>query len=89
VQYVRIAVGRVLKGPDCIHTVALIAGASNCDYVFRVGESYLLFVQPSDYLAGAHTASMCLPTKPLRTAGSDLEALRKLNDARPVESPRR
>jgi len=28
-------------------------------------------------------------TKPLRTAGSDLEALRKLNDARPVESPRR
>ena len=28
-------------------------------------------------------------TKPLRTAGSDLEALRKLNDARPVASPRR
>lgn len=73
VKYVRVKVGRIFKGPECTE-IALI-GSSNCDYGFREGASYVIYLQADLSLAGAFMASMCLPTRPLDEAQADLEIL--------------
>jgi hypothetical protein len=68
-------VERVWKGSPAAK-LRLVVGLSDCDYTdFQEGESYIVFADLSKEEPGAWTTSKCRPTKPLKSAGAELQAL--------------
>lgn len=56
--------------------VTLVAGGSNCDYPFRMGETYVVYAYRSP--DGTLSTSICARTRPVAQATEDLTYLRSL-----------
>jgi len=71
---VKLRVQRVWKGAVS-PTLHLITGVTNCDFNFRVGRTFLIYVEPVTHSPENLTATICKPTKLYRDAKRDLVAL--------------
>ena len=68
-------VSEALYGVNNNNQVTLFAEPTTCDYLFQIGETYLVYAYGDEKELGT---SICSRTRPLSEAGEDLPALRDL-----------
>lgn len=84
-RHVELAVLEAFRGLQPSQ-VSLVAEGSNCDYPFRIGETYVVYAYRS--ADGQLSTSICARTRPVAEANEDLTYLRSLTALDP-SSPAR
>jgi hypothetical protein len=74
-RHVELAVLEAFRGVQ-LSQLSLVAGGTNCDYPFRMGETYVVYAYRS--ADGQLSTSICARTRPVAEATEDLTYLRSL-----------